>query len=70
MSGVPDEGDVVEYEALEKHPPQIGLHRRRPQLRVEERDERSEEHRIVQQHIDPGRLGRKPSKLVGQDRFP
>ena len=33
-------------------------------------DERSEERRIVQQHIDPGQFGRKLAELVRQDRFP
>ena len=57
---------------LQKHQPQIGLHRyRRPTLTsVEERHERLEEHRVVQQHIHPRKLARHHQRLSRQDRVP
>jgi hypothetical protein len=57
---------------LQEHQPQIGLHRRRRPTdpRVEERCERGEEHRIVQQRIHPGQLHRQPSQFIRQNRFP
>ena len=57
---------------LEEHQPQVDLHRRRRPTdpRVEERHERGEEHRIVQQRIHPGQLDRQPAQLFGENRFP
>ncbi len=57
---------------LEEHHPQIGFHRRRRPTdpRVEERRERGEEPRIVQQSVHPGQLDRQPPQFIRQDRFP
>ena len=43
---------------LQKHQPQIRLHRRgrTPDPRIEERHERGEEHRIIEQPVDPRQL--------------
>lgn len=57
---------------LEEHQPQVGLHRRRrpPQPGVEERLERLEEHRVIQEGVHPGQLHRQPPKFLRQDRLP
>jgi hypothetical protein len=57
---------------LQKHQPQIGLHRNRraPITGIEMRHERREEHRIVQQRIHPGQLARHHQRLRRQDRVP
>lgn len=57
---------------LQEHHPQVGLHRRRrpPDLRVEERHERGEEPRVVQQRIDPRQFFRQPQHLRWKDRLP
>jgi hypothetical protein len=56
---------------LQKHQPQIGLHRcRRPtQPWVEQRHERREEHRIIQQSIDPGQLLGQSEQLLREHRL-
>ena len=52
---------------LQKHQPQIGLHwcRRPPYPRIEERHERGEERRVVQQRIDASQLLGQPLQLFG-----
>src|ERR1019366_7218374 len=57
---------------LQKHHPQVGFHRRRwpAHPMVKERQERYEEHRVVQQRVDPGKLLRKPQHLRRQHRLP
>ncbi len=57
---------------LQKHQPQIGLHRNRRTTDpgIEIRRERREEHRIIQQHIHPAQLGRQHQQLGRQDRIP
>ena len=53
---------------LEEHQPQVALHRRRrpPDHRVKVRHERGEEHRVIQQRVHPGQLGRQPQQLRRQ----
>src|ERR1700692_1278175 len=53
---------------LQKHQPQIGLHRcrRTPDPQVEERRKRGEEHRIIQQLIDPRQLVRQLKATRGE----
>lgn len=57
---------------LHKHQLQIDLHRRRrpAPARVEERHERGEERRIVQQCVHPGQFLGQSAHLVGQQRLP
>ena len=57
---------------LQKHHPQVGFHRRRrpAHSRVEERHERHEEHRVIQQRVDPSELLRQPQHLRRQHRLP
>jgi hypothetical protein len=56
---------------LEEHQPQVGLHRRRRTAdpRVEVRDERCEERRIIQQRIHSFELRGKPQQLLRQHRL-
>ena len=65
-------GFTILTHSVQEHQPQIGLHRRRGPTdpRVEERHNRSEERRIIQQRIDPRQLPGKPPQLLRQDRLP
>jgi hypothetical protein len=57
---------------LQKHHPQIRLHRRRwpTHPRIEERHKRCKERGVIQQRIHPSQLARQHLKLSGQDRLP
>jgi hypothetical protein len=57
---------------LQKHQPQIGLHRdrRATDPGIEIGSERREEHRIIQQRIHPSQLGRQHQQLRRQNRVP
>jgi hypothetical protein len=57
---------------LQKHQPQIGLHRcgRTPDPRIEERLERGEEHRIIEQPVDQRQLIGQLQQLRGKHCLP
>ena len=57
---------------LQEHQPQVGVDRDRRTTddRVEVDPEGLDEHRVVQQPVDLGQLGRQSERLGGQDRLP